>query len=348
MKRFLLVRTDRIGDLVLVTPAINILRRNYGDAHISVLVSAYTAPLLENHPGVDEIIVDDKPLFQLAKELREKKFDACIHFFVTSKTAAATALAGIPERIGPASKIWSLFFTRRIDQHRSHILRHEADFNLDLLDHFDLDRTDAKTSLFITDTESDFAKKYLLEKLGITDKDVLVIVHPGSRGSARNWPARNYSRLADRILATMPGVKILLTGTPQEQPLLRFVEKNMMLKPVVLGEGVPLRMLMAIITQARTVITNSTGPLHIAVALGVPTVSFFPKLKGCMPERWGPYGEGHTVLQPEGEDCASCTGPDCKRFDCMDSIDPEKALAAVQKQVGELPKIDAYANYSSW
>jgi ADP-heptose:LPS heptosyltransferase len=347
VKRFLLVRTDRIGDLVLVTPAINILRRNYGDAHIAVLVSEYTAPLLENHPGVNEIIVE-KPFFRMVSELREKKFDAAIHFFVTRNTAVATALAGIPERIGPASKIWSMFFTRRIAQHRSQILRHEADFNLDLLDHFDLDRTDAKTSLFVTDAEFDFAKKYLAEKHGVADKDILVIMHPGSRGSARNWPFKNYARLADRILATMPGVKLLLTGTQQEQPLLRQVEKSMMMKPLVLGEGVPLRMLMALIIRSRAVITNSTGPLHIAVALGVPTVSFFPKLKGCMPERWGPYGEGHIVIQPEGQDCDYCTGASCKRYDCMDSIDTEKVLAAVQKQVGELPKPEKYADITPW
>lgn len=331
MKNILVVRTDRLGDLVLVTPALGALRRRFPDARITALVHPYAAPLLENHPFVDEIIAD-KPFFRLLGDIRARNFDASIHFFVDARTPVAAWLAGVPLRIGPASKIWSLFLNRRITQNRSKILRHEADFNLDLLAPLGADAAGAKSLLVVTAEEKKAARRYLSEKFSIADGDALVIIHPGSKGSAKNWPPGKYAELADKILAESPGAKVLLTGACEELPLLRHIADRMPLKPAMLEEPVPLRLLMALLSLARAVVTNSTGPLHIAAALGVPTVSFFPKLKGCLPERWGPYGEGHIIFQPEGEVCPVCN-PSCRRGDCMADIDTKKVLEAVRKQV---------------
>jgi len=320
VEKYLLVRTDRVGDLVLTTPAINALRKSRPAAHITVLASPYAAEILRGHPSVDGIILD-KPLPLLARELRAENFDVCVHFFVTFRTALAARLARIPRRIGPASKIWSVFFSERARQDRSSAPGHEADFNLGLLSPLGADARGAKTSLFITPEERAEADRYLARKCGLAGNGELFVLHPGSSGSAPAWPPEHYAGLADKIAASMPEAKVLVTGSARELPLLRRVRDAMSGKAALMDEPVSLRLMMAVIARARLVATNSTGPLHIAVALGTPTVSFYPRLKGCSAGRWGPYGGGpHTVLEPEAGDGR------------METITVENAFRAVRER----------------
>lgn len=336
MEKILLVRTDRIGDVISVTPAISILRKNLPDAHIALLVSPYTVDAVKNNPDIDEVIVQ-KPLFALLKELRKRKFDVCIAFFVDFRTALTAFLASIPMRIAPASKLWSLLFTDLIVQRRSKVPKHEADFNIDLLRPFISDITPAKPFIKVTDRQQRLARQYLKNKFSVTENDALICIHPGSKGSAKNWPAGHYSRLADIMSGEYPACKILLTGDASEQPLLNEISQASQIRPHILNESVTLEQLIGIISCAKLLISNSTGPLHIATAVGVPTVSFFPPLKGCLPSRWGPYGEGHIALMPKKEECNKCIREKCPLYDCMKLISPETALEAVKKQLGSNP-----------
>ena len=335
-KRILAVRTDRIGDCVLITPALALLRQHYPDAHIAVLVSPYTADIFKGNPAVNQIITL-KPLLELTRELRALKFDTAIMFFVDKRSMLPVSLAGIPHRIGPGSKIWSALLNKIIFQRRSKNSGHEADFNTALLEPLGIRPQKEPCHIYLSQEEKDLAAKRLEREHGIKPEDRLVILHPGSRGSAKNWPSRRYAELAALISNENPKLKLLLTGAPEEAPLLEEISALSGKGLSFTREKLSLRELIGVISRASLLTTNSTGPLHLAVALGVPTVSFFPPLKGCLPQRWGPYGTGNTVLQPELPVCARCSEK-CRYFNCMDSITPTQALDAAKETARALFK----------
>jgi len=329
-KKFLLVRTDRIGDLISITPAVSILRRNFPHAHIAVLVSKYAAAAVKNNREIDEVIIKGN-FFKTLSEVRQKKFDTAIIFFLDAYAALLAFFAGIPTRIGPLSKIWALFLTKAIRQHRSSGEMHEAEYNSALLKPLFVYYYPAKTKIFVPKEDDVKAKNYLKEKFGIDMFDDLVFMHPGSKGSSPNWPAASYALLARKIMQSYPSVKLLLTGGPHEQRLLEHVaEQSKPFKPLILKDSLPLEDFIALINQCNIFISNSTGPLHIAAALGKKTLSFFSNIKACLPRRWGPYGKGKaSVLQPPEQHC-SAKNHKCTEH-CMHLITPEAAFDAFSK-----------------
>lgn len=336
-RRILAVRTDRIGDAVLVTPALSLLRRHNPDAHIAVLASPYTSDIFLNNPDINEVIAL-KSVTETARELRARNFDAAVLFFVDRRSALSVFLSGIPLRIGPGSKIWSLLLNKIVFQRRSHNPGHEADFNTALLQPLGITPDKAPCRIKLTEEEIAQAQKYLSERFGIAAQDRLAILHPGSRGSAKNWPPENYAKMAALLKQANPSLKILLTGAGPEIPLLREIAAESGIRPAITDQALTLRQLIAVISRAGLLCTNSTGPLHLAVALGVPTVSFFPPIKGCLPQRWGPYGQGHEVLMPEYAACHKCAEKACEHFNCMRNISPESALKAAIKTAPKLFK----------
>lgn len=334
-QKILAVRTDRIGDAVLITPALSLLRRALPDAHIAVLVSPYTADIFLNNPDINEVIVL-KPVMETARELRSKNFDSAVLFYVDRRSALPVFLSGIPLRIGPGSKLWSLLLNKILFQRRSKNPGHEADFNTALLQPLGIAPEKAPCRITVTAAEISSAQQYLSERYAITPQDKLAILHPGSRGSAKNWPPARYAELAALLARANPKLKLLLTGAEQEIPLLREIAAASGTNAAFTGEKLTLRQLIAVISRAQLLCTNSTGPLHLAVALGVPTVSFFPPLKGCLPQRWGPYGQGHIVLMPEHQTCPGCAAENCGDFNCMDRIGAQAALEAARKAAPEL------------
>lgn len=330
MDNILLVRTDRIGDVVLVTPAIAVLHENFPRARLSFLSSAYAADIVRSHPAIAEVL-EDKPLFELVKELRARKFDAAILFFVNFKVVAATLLAGIPVRIGPASKLWSVFLSRMVRQKRSTVDRHEADFNIDLVLELGGQRREAVPLIVIRERDAAFAKDFLTRKFGRNADGKLVILHPGSRGSAKDWPPENFAALGDALKHAHPDLNILLTGGTAERPFIKTLASGMECPPALLDEEVSVAQLAAIIARAALLAANSTGPLHMATAVGVPTLSFFPPLKNMSPSRWGPYGAGHIALTPAHTPCQACPSPQCGQQDCMTGISVKNAVEAAEK-----------------
>ena len=141
LKRFLLIRTDRIGDTILTLPAVTALRSQYQDAFIAFLAQPYTVPLIEQYVGID-ISLSYEPhgrhkgwqgLSKLSHELQELNFDAALLFYPRVKLAFAIAKAGIPVRIGTGYRWYSFLLTERIFEHRKDCQKHEAEYNFSML-----------------------------------------------------------------------------------------------------------------------------------------------------------------------------------------------------------------------
>lgn len=356
--RILVVRTDKIGDVVLTTPAIAALRKQFPESKITGMVSEIAADVYLSNPHLNAVIVL-KPeeylgiggFFRLVKRIRSEKFQIVVVFQARLRVALAIWFSGIPYRIGPLSKWWSwLIYNLGRRQIRSAVEMHEADYNIQLLREFGISvmHTREKTHLTVDDEAKAYAEESF-RKLGIQRRFRTVAIHPGMAGSALNWSEGHYVALGRRLLHRY---NVLVTGGPGEQALVDRVVQGIARnqgfapeKPVFASyvgqEG--LKKFIAVLGQSDGLVAPSTGPLHLAVALGKKVVTVYPPIKVQSAVRWGPYGTGFgTNLGVSSQDQASVLVPDvncaedfkcalqaCIYYPCM----PRVSVADVEAQM---------------
>lgn len=295
--KVLFVRTDKIGDVVLTTPAIELLKKNYPNIQILYLCRRYTAPLLENNPHITRVFrIED---FDIIRELKRENIEVSIHFYVDHHSIDICRKAQIKKRIGPFSKLASLLLSQRISQKRSLVKKHEAEYNCDLIRCFLNDDLTPPSKLYLNPEEIGWAEYYIKKELQLSHKPILI--HPGSFGSAQGWPLTHFIELAKKCAER--SMKVLFSIGPDESIIENEVKQlNHPFIHYLPAGSLKLRQLIAIISQSQCFIANSTGPLHIASALGIKTISFFPNQPlVTSPKRWAPWGQDgqNTILTPK-------------------------------------------------
>ena len=328
--RILVIRPDRIGDVVLSTPVLMSLRAAKPNWKIAMLVRPIVATLLEGHPAIDELLTldtDDKPSWgntaALAETLRPKKFDAALHLYSDFWVSLAVWRAGVPVRIGPASKLARIFYNSAIPQRRSRGERHEADYNLDLL--APLGIPPLRESMLPVWPEAIGAAQALLDP---ARKNIGVF--PGMGGSARNWKPEQYARLIDLLDAE--GHNVILMGGAADAKIVEAVSASCVTMPKRFA-GTNLRELAAFIAKLDVFTAPSTGPLHIAGAVGTPAVGIYCPIRVCLPRRWGPIGKRDAALCPNVPPCEACVKEKCQYWNCMDRLTADDAAAAVKERL---------------
>lgn len=296
VERVLVARTDRLGDVLLTTPVASAVRASFPSAHIAFLVRPYAAPLLEGHPDIDEVLLDEgDDAAALAARLRAGRFDAAVVAYPRWRMVQAVWRARIPLRVGPANKAYALLLNRPVVQRRSRGERHEADHNLALLAPLGVPFRRFPTVLRLTDAEREEGRRRLASLRRDVGSRPLAVLHPGGGGSAPRWPVEHFMELASRLARA--GAAVVVTAGPGEDyaaaaAALDGADEVALLAP----GGLTVRQLAGVLAAAGVVVANSTGPLHMAVALGVPTVSIYPGSGTGQPRRWGPY-----PAYPEGD-----------------------------------------------
>ena len=159
----------------------------------------------------------------------------------------------------------------------------------------------------------------------------LIIFHPGSGGSAVDLPLSKMKELIDQTAKNLQ-VNIILTGTADEKRLCEELSGNS--KVFNLAGLLNLGELVALINKADLMVSNSTGPIHIAAAFKKFVIGFYPKIKVCSPERWGPYSEKSFIFQPE-INCSDCTREQCERLNCMGSINVNKVFKKIESVISK-------------
>ncbi|MBF0169691.1 MAG: glycosyltransferase family 9 protein [Nitrospinae bacterium] len=339
--RILVVRTDRIGDVALSLPVFVSLRKAYPTAFIAALTRTYTRDLLVGRDDVD-LVIDfpaDSPhvpkqwYASLKEAIASQKFDAAILLFSNYSVARLIKAAGIPVRIGPASKVAVWFtLTHAIRQRRAKGTRHEADHNLDLLTPLGVAPVrDGRIPL------PDAARRTFGDG---SDRGV-VGLHPGHGGSSQNWPKASYVALARRLADD--GYRAVVTGSSAERAL---VERIVTDARVGADERVAARIepfvntggigdLLAVLAGLDVFVASSTGPLHLASAVGTPVVGIYSPVFVCLPERWGPIGPDDVALVPPYGPCRRCVGARCPHHDCMTSISVEQVCRAALSRLAD-------------
>ncbi len=333
-KNILIIRTDRIGDVVLTLPVAGIIKKKYSGCKITFLTRTYTQHLISNHPYIDSFLtlIEENgkiPLLANVKQIKQFGYDACIVVYPKFKISLITFLAGIKFRIGTGYRWYSFLFTHKNYEHRKNAEKHELEYNINLLGFLGIENTYNRSNIsfdLATDKRCELKIEQLLSDFQLKKDKPIIIIHPGSGGSAVDLPFLKMKELV-KLLAQDLDVTVILTGTKSEKELCEDLQVDK--KVVNLAGRLELNELIALINKCDLLIANSTGPIHIATALGKYVVGFYPKVKVCSPERWGPYTQKSVIFQPE-IDCNNCTTDQCEKLNCMDSISINKVFAAIK------------------
>lgn len=286
------IRTDRLGDMVLTLPMFGALRHRFPHAKLVLFTRRYVQDLVVGIPEIDEVVFVDNEGGSLSTMMRSYRIDAAFFPRPRFNEVLAAVRAGIPMRIGSAYRWYSLLFTHRVHDHRSRALYHEAEYNVRMI----------AAAFGGSDTPAQ------LLPLPIPPPEpsgVFVIVHPGSGGSARDWPAERFGELAARLM--QHGVAVAVTGVESDRSARNAVLKACPSAIDYCGK-LSLRELMITCANASLVCANSTGTIHVAAAAGTPVLGFYPTSPSISKHRWGPLTSNAIVLESgAGDDMMTIT-----------------------------------------
>ncbi|MBI3597187.1 MAG: glycosyltransferase family 9 protein [Nitrospirae bacterium] len=307
MERILIIKLGAVGDVIHTLPVLETLRHCFPQAHIGWAVEETAAPILEGNPALSELIpLDRKKLRgasgliyfrQWLRALREKRFDTALdpHNLFKSGVIAYASGASLRSGFKKLREGNFLFLNRRIRPAVRH--RHAVEKYLCLLEPLGIQETQwvVRFPLGWRSQDEDRVGRFWTQegfsRTGVKHDEV-VAVNPGASWPSKRWMPERYAQVADRLVKER-GVRILILWGPGERPLADRITRSMSEKAVIAPET-SLKELMALIKRCRLLVTGDTGPLHIAAALGVPTVSLFGPSD---PARNGPYGHGHTIVR---------------------------------------------------
>lgn len=307
--RILIVRQDRIGDVVLSTPLPREIKKVYPNSFVAVMVRNYTKDIYLNNPYVDEIIIYDetkkgfKNFLEDVKKIKKYKFTHALMLLPNEKINYLLFFAGIPFRIGVGHKLYQFItFTKFVDRKKYNPLRHEADYSLDLIRKIGIEPTSTDPEIFLSDNEKIKANE--IKRTLVNNDQKLIGINTSSGNSAPNLPLEEYKRLILK-LSNEKRIKVVITDINPDDSI-----KNL---PNVIYPMTSLRNDILIFSVLDLLISSSTGPMHICSALKVKTLSLFCPLTACSPKLWGPLGNESRILLPKEDYCRTKCPVDPKK-----------------------------------
>ncbi len=361
MKKILIINPFGIGDVLFTTPVIKAIKDNLPNATISYWCNERVKSILEDNKNIDKVFAlsrgDIKKIysrsklegvyksFSLLQSIKKEKLEVAFDFSLDHRYSLLSKFVGIKKRIGFNYKNRGRFLTDKIDID-SYNNKHVVEYYLDLLKFINIKPKTYNLDLSVSD-EYKIKVKDALNKLDVNDNDLLIGIAPGGGASwgkdacLKHWPAPRFAQLADRIQDVL-GAKIIILGDESERPPADMIIKEMKNKAIDLGGKTTLEELIAIMDTVEVLITNDGGPLHIAVALGKKTVSFFGPVD---PKVYGPYppdDRRHIVLRKELA-CSPCYRnfrlvPCQRNKACLQDITVDEAMNAVSMLLSERNK----------
>lgn len=337
-RKVLLIRPRFLGDIILATGLVNVLRQENPGVEVWFLTEEGYSEALQNHPSVAGVLPFDakrknSPLYlwNFFRELRKSKFDAVLDLFCNPRTAQMTYWSGAPVRVGfemrgrswaynvlaPASS--AVFASGRravteayLDQVRALGFHPNSPY---------------RTSLAVTDDEKAHARK-LLDRAQVKPGEKIVALSPGASWPAKRWPLERFIELG--FWLKREGIRPLYLFGPKEADLVGEFEARMD-KDWLLINQPNIRGLMAFIEAADVLVANDSGPMHVGPAVGTPTLGLFGPGE---PEIWFPYGSPHQYAYAE-VGCSHCGLDYCNLMACMDRLETKDIAEKVMSLLGK-------------
>lgn len=321
VSRMLLIRTDRLGETLLNLPLAAVLKAAFPEASLTLLVQSDFVPLLSSVPWINRVMgCTQAPArwwrraWQLGKALRAGQFDLAVVSNPRKDLHLAAWLAGIPWRVGYDRK-WGGLLTHRVADRKALGDRHEVEYNLDLARVLGVPTTLQPCPLPRFEPEQTEAME-LLERQGLRTSGALIAVHPWSSNPRKQWPIERYEALIRGLVDRHPLSVVVIGGPEEEERARRLVLPRG--RAVGLVGRLSLRRLAGMLQRVRVLVSNDSGPVHVAAAVGTRTVVLFGTSDAAAgPRRWGPWGPGHVVIWKAS----------------MEAITVDEVLAAVERQL---------------
>lgn len=330
MRRILIVNVNWLGDTLFVTPFIRAVRENYKDAYIAVLTHPRCCAILEGNPHIDETILYDEKKehksifrkFSIIAHLRSKKFDAAFILRESLSRTMILFLSGIPQRIGYETKRANFLLTRKIKLRKRPM--HKVEHFLNIAKAMGIEVRSRDYEFTISRDDMQRAQK-LLEEHGVKGEKFIAF-NPGGNWDLKRWPYENFAHLGDEIQKRFH-VKVVLTGAEKDVGLTQKISELMGHKPIIVCGKTDLKTLGALFHIAACVVSNDSGPMHIAVAARTKVIALFGPTS---PALTGPYGSGvYKVLHKDIGCKIPCYKLECSDNRCMKAIKVEEVVEAI-------------------
>jgi heptosyltransferase I len=330
--RILLIKPSSLGDIVHALPVVAALKHRWPAAHLTWVVKQEWADLVRRVEGVDRVWPLDSTLsgwLGQVRALRAERFDLMIDLQGLFRSAALGWLSGVPTRMGFANgregSPW--FYTHRVPVHT--VEMHAVDRYLLVAAALDASSNGTAEFRFKPLDHDRAVVQELLQGQGLSPEQPWVAMNISARWLTKRWPARSFAAVADQLQAEGHG-PIVVIGSEQERADIREFRTLTHYPIIDLAGAVPLGCLPALLANAAVLITNDSGPMHIAAAVGTPVVALFGPTS---PLRTGPYGANHVVFTRDLP-CRPCFSRVCQHaptMECLESILPQDVAAAAHR-----------------
>lgn len=332
--RILIVGVNWLGDLIFLTPAIRAIRRAYPEGTLACLVPPRGLDLLRGNPHLNAVIpfresrgvIGLLQWWPLVRRLKRGDFDMAFLFHPSATRAAAVWAAGIPSRIGYRRFTRDWFLTQRISPEPKDSI-HKAAWYMGLVEGAGLKPDGFRYEAGLTPEDHSSAEA-LLKEWGVSPGERWVALHAGANWRLKRWPAKNFASLAD-ALATQVHAKVLFVGGADDLTLVEGIRRRMRTQPIVATGRTSFRQLGALLSCARLLISNDSGPLHLGLAVGTPVIGLFGPTD---PKLTGPIEKDKAVVLVGSIGCpVPCYQLQCPANLCMSQISVEEVLAQAQR-----------------
>ncbi len=350
LRRALVIKLRHHGDVLLTSPVFTVLKKHAPQIEIDALIYADTADMLSLNPAISDIHRIERhgsklglwtylcAEWQLLKALRSRHYDLIIHLTDHPRGAWITRLCGarwaVARRVGGRGDWWNKAFSHFFPTPR-HALRHTAEWHLDALRRLGITpAADERALSLLPGPQAEARIDRLLKELG-ADSRAFIHIHPASRWLFKCWPAEAMAELINRL--HRDGHQVLLSAAPDSAEL-RMIEaiQSMLERPAPsLAGQLSLKELAALTARARLFIGVDSAPMHIAAAMGTPTVALFGPSGD---KEWGPWKVPHRVVTSSTHPCRPCGLDGCggsKVSDCLASLPVEQVQQAVRELLAE-------------
>lgn len=346
--KILVIRLDRIGDVILSLPAVEAIRRRFPNASISLMVRPYTQGIVSSHQAVDEVI----PYYyekggrhssilgniRFLREISKRHFDIAFILHPSHRSYNVPFFSGIPYRIG-FKTAFPFFLTHGVIDRRHEGLKHESEYTLDIVRAFGINETTGPMPRIPVLNHEMLNISRILNKNGVRDGESIIVFHPGASCASKKWPIERFALLGKKLMVETAH-RLVVIGGSEEAALGEYLKREWGNRGINLTGLLDLKSLAALFKRSTILVSNDSGPIHLAAAVGTGTFGIFGRNEaGLSAMRWRALGEGHRIIQKD-VGCVVCLAHRCTiGFECLKAVEVGEVFLKVKEMLQCATKI---------